>query len=45
VTPNDSTKQAALHILAKGEATMQEVAELAGTSRQLVRYWAMYARL
>lgn len=40
MTPNDSTKSAALHMLAKGEATLAEVAQLAQTSRQLVRYWA-----
>lgn len=36
-------RRAALVLLAKGEATMAEVAQLAGISRQVVRYWAEVA--
>jgi transposase-like protein len=40
MTIDDSTRRKALKLLARGVATMSEVAELAGVSRQLVRYWA-----
>lgn len=39
-TPEDSTRDAAVAMLASGEATLSEVAQVAGVSRQLVRYWA-----
>ena len=37
----DYALRAALILLRTGRATQSEVAELAGTSRQLVRHWAM----
>jgi hypothetical protein len=40
MTNDHSTKTAALALLAAGEATLSEAAELAGASRQLVRHWA-----
>src|SRR5258708_3217573 len=40
MTVSDSTRERALRLLAEGCATLTEVAELAGTSRQLVRFWA-----
>ncbi len=36
----DPERRAALALLSAGLATLAEVAELARTSRQLVRYWA-----
>ena len=41
----DYTRQAVLEMLANGCCTLAEAAELAGTSRQLVRYWAKMAKL
>lgn len=35
--------KAALALISAGKATHSEVAELAGTSRQLVRYWCARA--
>jgi hypothetical protein len=40
MTENDTTKRAALYLLERGLATYAEVAALADTSRQAVRYWA-----
>jgi hypothetical protein len=40
MTTDDTTRKAALELLVGGYATQAEVAELAGASRQLVRYWA-----
>ena len=40
---NDQTIKAALALLAHGRATMAETADLASTSRQLVRHWAKRA--
>jgi hypothetical protein len=42
-TTDEKTIKAALRMLRAGAATLSEVAELAGTSRQLVRHWAMRA--
>jgi transposase-like protein len=42
--PNDdSTKAAALKLLASGQATVADIAALTGNSRQLIAYWALYA--
>lgn len=41
----DYTRQAVLEMLAKGYCTLSEAAELAGTSRQLVHYWARMANV
>lgn len=41
----DYTRQAVLEMLANGYCTLAEAAELAGTSRQLVRYWAKMANV
>lgn len=35
----DMQRKAALLLLSNGSATMAEVAELAGVTRQAVRYW------
>jgi hypothetical protein len=40
MTTDDNTRSAAIALLASGQATQSEVAELAAVSRQLVRYWA-----
>lgn len=45
MTADDTTKRAAIAMLAKGAATLSEVARLADTSRQLVRHWAKQAGL
>ena len=42
-TTDEATIKAALAMLRLGIATQSEVAELAGTSRQLVRHWATRA--
>jgi transposase-like protein len=39
-TFDPSTKAAAVYLLRRGMATYQEVATLAGVSRQIVRHWA-----
>lgn len=43
MTFNDSTRKRALKLLKKGTATLSEVSELVGTSRQLVRHWCLRA--
>lgn len=43
MTREDNTRAAAIAMLRSGMATLSEVADLAGTSRQLVRYWAKAA--
>jgi TPP-dependent pyruvate/acetoin dehydrogenase alpha subunit len=40
MTDNDTTKRAARYLIERGLATYAEVADLADTSRQAVRYWA-----
>lgn len=49
MAPDNSTdpeaRRAALTLLAQGQVTLSEAAELAGVSRQLVRYWANVAKL
>lgn len=42
-TTDAATIKAALSLLRSGRATAAEVAELAGTSRQLDRHWALRA--
>lgn len=42
-TQTTTARGAALKLLADGVATMAEVANLAGTDRQLVAYWASRA--
>lgn len=44
-TTNETTIKAALALLRSGRATVADVAWLAGTSRQLVTYWARRARI
>lgn len=44
-TANDRSRQAALALLRDGRATVTEIAGLAGTSRQLVRHWAIRANV
>lgn len=39
-TTDETTIKAALRLLRRGEATLSEVADLAGRSRQIVRHWA-----
>ena len=39
-TPNDAARLAALALLRSGHATMAEIAELTGLTRQGVAYWA-----
>jgi transposase-like protein len=41
----DATRRAAIEMFAEGLATHSEVARLAGVDRQLVRHWAMRARI
>jgi len=41
MAPTDNTKRAALKLLRNGKASLVELAALAKTSRQLVRYWAI----
>ena len=43
--PNDTTRATALKIMAKGHATIAEIAELVGISRQAVRMWAQRAKI
>lgn len=43
MTQNDNTRAAVVAMLRSGRATLSEAAELANTSRQLVRYWAKVA--
>jgi hypothetical protein len=45
MTPDASTRTAALKIMAKGHATIAEIAELVGISRQAVRMWAQRAKI
>jgi transposase-like protein len=40
---SDRDRERALELLIGGEATLSEVADLAGVSRQLVRHWAIQA--
>ncbi len=40
MTEHNNTRRAALAMLKSGAANLSEVARLAGTDRQLVRYWA-----
>lgn len=40
MTQDATTRRAALKLLRRGHATMAEIAELAGVSRQGVRDWA-----
>jgi transcriptional regulator len=44
-TTDDATIKKALRLLRAGQATQAEVADLAGTSRQLVRYWCERAEI
>lgn len=44
-TKDDVARAAALKLLATGQATPSEVAELAGVSRQVVAYWIDAAKL
>ena len=41
--PDTTTRAAALKIMANGHATIAEIAELVGISRQAVRMWAQRA--
>jgi predicted transcriptional regulator len=43
--PNTATRAAALKIMADGRATIAEIAELVGISRQAVRMWAQRANI
>jgi predicted transcriptional regulator len=43
--PDATTRAAALKIMAKGHATIAEIAELVGLSRQAVRMWAQRAKI
>ena len=43
--PDATTRAAALKIMAKGHATIAEIAELVGISRQAVRMWAQRAKI
>jgi predicted transcriptional regulator len=45
LTPDATTRAAALKIMAKGHATISEIAELVGISRQAVRMWALRAEI
>ena len=45
MTPDVITRTAALKIMAKGHATIAEIAELVGISRQAVRMWAQRAKI
>jgi hypothetical protein len=40
MTTDDTTKQAVLKLLRRGQVTQAEAARLAGRSRQIVRHWA-----
>jgi transposase len=42
---DDLARRAAVDLLRTGAATPSEVADLAGVSRQLVRYWANAAEI
>lgn len=44
-TSTEITRKAALKLLAAGTASPSEVADLAGVSRQLVRFWIKSADL
>ena len=39
-TNDDTTKAAVLYMLERGLANYQELAELSGRSRQIIRHWA-----
>ena len=41
----DQTRRAAVSAIRRGRLTAAEVADLAGTSRQLVHYWCTVARV
>ena len=43
--PDATTRAAALKIMANGHATIAEIAELVGISRQAVRMWAQRAKI
>ena len=43
--PDATTRAAALKIMANGHATIAEIAELVGISRQAVRMWAQRAEI
>ncbi len=45
--PKDYTvaRRAAVELARNGEATLAEIARLAGTSRQLVRHWILSAKV
>jgi predicted ArsR family transcriptional regulator len=45
MTPDATTRAAALKIMANGHATIAEIAELVGISRQAVRMWAQRAKI
>jgi predicted transcriptional regulator len=45
MTPDATTRAAALKIMTKGHATIAEIAELVGISRQAVRMWAQRAEI
>jgi hypothetical protein len=40
MTDDDTTKRACLYMLERGLANYQELAELSGRSRQIIRVWA-----
>jgi predicted transcriptional regulator len=43
--PDAATRAAALKIMTRGHATIAEIAELVGISRQAVRMWAQRAEI
>jgi predicted ArsR family transcriptional regulator len=45
MTPNATTRAAALKLMASGHATIAEIAELVGISRQAVRMWSVRAEI
>jgi predicted transcriptional regulator len=45
MTPDAATRAAALKIMADGHATIAEIAELVGISRQAVRMWGQRAKI
>ena len=45
MTPDATTRAAALKIMTNGSATIAEIAELIGISRQAVRMWAQRANI
>jgi excisionase family DNA binding protein len=45
MTPDAATRTAALKIMARGHATIAEIAELVGISRQAVRMWTQRAKI